>query len=200
MALSDSTGFVVNRITYGTYGEIVAATTSPTTPFLYNGAYGVQTDFNGLLHMRARYYSTELRRFINADPIGFSGGMNWFAYASGDSINFADPFGTFRVRQFIRGVALVATGTIGAIASSAIATTGVGTAFGVVGALSSATAITVGIGNIVESFTGDSSTEGQMEGYPTNVGGLTGRAIGGEEGQKIGNVVESAVNVTSSLA
>ena len=92
-ALSDSTGFVVNRITYGTYGEIVATTTAPTTPFLYNGAYGVQTDDNGLLHMRARYYSTELRRFINADPIQFAGGINWYAYAGGNPINRFDPFG-----------------------------------------------------------------------------------------------------------
>ena len=93
LALSDATGFVVNRITYGTYGEIVATTTAPTTPFLYNGAYGVQTDENGLLHMRARYYSTELRRFINADPIGFEGGMNWYAYAGRNPIVYIDPSG-----------------------------------------------------------------------------------------------------------
>ena len=99
LALSDATGFVVNRITYGTYGEIVATTTAPTTPFLYNGAYGVQTDENGLLHMRARYYSTELRRFINADPIGFEGGMNWYAYANGNPIDYLDPFGLFGWRD-----------------------------------------------------------------------------------------------------
>ena len=93
LALSDATGFVVNRITYGTYGEIVATTTATTTPFLYNGAYGVQTDENGLLHMRARYYSTELRRFINADPIGFEGGMNWYAYAGRNPIVYIDPSG-----------------------------------------------------------------------------------------------------------
>ncbi|NBB80113.1 MAG: hypothetical protein GVY36_11825 [Verrucomicrobia bacterium] len=93
LALTDSSGTVINRITYGAYGEIVATTTAPTTPFLYNGAYGVQTDENGLLHMRARYYSTELRRFINADPIGFAGGMNWYVYAAGNPISFGDPSG-----------------------------------------------------------------------------------------------------------
>jgi uncharacterized protein RhaS with RHS repeats len=43
--------------------------------------------------MRARYYSPELRRFINADPIRFAGGMNWYGYAGGNPIRFADPDG-----------------------------------------------------------------------------------------------------------
>jgi hypothetical protein len=50
------------------------------------------------MQMRARYYSPELRRFINADPIGFAGGMNMFTYAGGDSINQLDPFGLSTVR------------------------------------------------------------------------------------------------------
>jgi hypothetical protein len=32
-------------------------------------------------------------RFPNADPIGFSGGSNWFAYADGNPISMSDPFG-----------------------------------------------------------------------------------------------------------
>jgi hypothetical protein len=32
-------------------------------------------------------------RFLNADPIGFSGGPNWFAYADGNPISLSDPFG-----------------------------------------------------------------------------------------------------------
>jgi hypothetical protein len=43
--------------------------------------------------MRARYYSPYLMRFLNADPIGFSGGSNWFAYADGNPISLSDPFG-----------------------------------------------------------------------------------------------------------
>ena len=50
-------------------------------------------DPNGLLHMRARYYSPEIRRFINQDPIGFAGGMNWYQYANGNPISYVDPSG-----------------------------------------------------------------------------------------------------------
>jgi RHS repeat-associated protein len=50
----------------------------------------VQTDPNALLYMRARYYNTNTRRFLNADPIGFAGGMNWFGYVNGDPVNRFD--------------------------------------------------------------------------------------------------------------
>ena len=92
-ALSDDTGEVVARVNYGTYGELLDMTGTVDTPFLYNGAYGVQTDGSGLMHMRARYYSPEIRRFVNADPIGFSGGMNWYAYAGSNPIIYLDPSG-----------------------------------------------------------------------------------------------------------
>jgi RHS repeat-associated protein len=92
-AISDGTATVTDRISYGTYGEIVARTGTTNTPFLYNGLYGVQTDPNALLYMRARYYNTNTRRFLNADPIGFAGGNNWFGYVSGDPINGMDPLG-----------------------------------------------------------------------------------------------------------
>jgi hypothetical protein len=47
--------------------------------------------------MRARYYSPELRRFINADPIGFAGGLNVYAFAGGNPIMLMDPLGLYNV-------------------------------------------------------------------------------------------------------
>ena len=63
------------------------------TPFLYARQFAIQQETNGLLHMRARYYSPEIRRFINQDPIGFAGGMNWYQYANGNPISYVDPSG-----------------------------------------------------------------------------------------------------------
>ena len=65
--------------------------------FGYNGRDGVITDANGLLYMRARYYSPELRRFINADivpgEISDSTSLNRYAYVNGNPVSFVDPFG-----------------------------------------------------------------------------------------------------------
>ena len=74
--------------------DTLAYRVGPTeTPFLSNGRYGVQTDANGLLHMRARYYNPYLARFLNADPSGFGGGLNFYAYADGNPVSLIDPFG-----------------------------------------------------------------------------------------------------------
>ena len=43
--------------------------------------------------MRARYYNPYLCRFLNPDPAGFSGGMNFYAYANGNPVSYLDPFG-----------------------------------------------------------------------------------------------------------
>ena len=90
---TDDAGKVIGSAAYSAYGLISFQSGDLETPFLYNGQAGVQTDPNGLLNMRARYYSPYLMRFLNSDPIGFSGGSNWFAYADGNPISLNDPFG-----------------------------------------------------------------------------------------------------------
>ena len=93
IALTTDSGLVTDRIEYGAYGLTTYRTGTSDTPFLFNGRFGVQTDFNGLLYMRARYYNPYLCRFISADPSGFAGGMNHYAYANGNPVNYLDPFG-----------------------------------------------------------------------------------------------------------
>ena len=73
--------------------------------FGYNGRDGVITDANGLLYMRARYYSPELRRFINADiipgEISNAITLNRYAYANGNPVSNIDPFGLSAERENI---------------------------------------------------------------------------------------------------
>ena len=90
---TNDSGTVIGQAEYSAYGIMFWSRGDMASPFLYNGQAGVQTDPNGLLNMRARYYSPYLMRFLNADPIGFSGGSNWFAYADGNPISLNDPFG-----------------------------------------------------------------------------------------------------------
>ena len=99
IALTDASGNPTDEIEYSPYGTITYRSGTNNTPFLYNGRFGVMTDPNGLLYMRARYYNPYLSRFINPDPSGFSGGLNFFAFANGDPISLIDPFGLGAIGQ-----------------------------------------------------------------------------------------------------
>ena len=46
-----------------------------------------------LYYMRARWYDPVTRRFISADPLGLTAGINQYAFAGGDPINGSDPSG-----------------------------------------------------------------------------------------------------------
>ncbi|MEY2493785.1 MAG: hypothetical protein QOJ45_277 [Verrucomicrobiota bacterium] len=97
VAMTDASGAVIGRASYGAYGEVLQKDAALTTSFLFNGQYGVQTDESGLLYMRARYYSPLIKRFINQDSvlgsINSSASLNRFAYANGDPASLIDPFG-----------------------------------------------------------------------------------------------------------
>ena len=93
IALTDDSGLVRDRFEYSLYATLTYRAGTDETPFLFNGRYGVMTDPNGLLYMRARYYNPFICRFINPDPSGFSGGLNFYAYANGNPVSLIDPFG-----------------------------------------------------------------------------------------------------------
>lgn len=93
IALTDVNGNLTDQFEYSFYGSRTYHTGTNTTPFLYNGQFGVQTDPNGLLYMRARYYNPYISRFINADPSGFGGGLNFYLFCNGNPISETDPFG-----------------------------------------------------------------------------------------------------------
>jgi RHS repeat-associated protein len=93
IALSNDSGVAIGRFHYDPYGLVVAKHGKTDTIFQFNGHYGIATDPTGLVHLNARFYNPFLKRFMNSDPAGFAGGMNWFAYSSGDPINQFDPLG-----------------------------------------------------------------------------------------------------------
>lgn len=97
IALTNASGTVTNTYAYDTYGTVTKKTGTLTVLFLYNGRDGVVTDSNGFLYMRARYYSPQLKRFINADvvvgSIQESPTLNRYAYVNGNPISYVDPFG-----------------------------------------------------------------------------------------------------------
>ena len=97
VAITDEGGNVTDTFTYDTYGKLVNRTGNSFVIFGYNGRDGVVTDKNGLIYMRARYYSPDMKRFVNADivagTISNAVTLNRFAYANGNPVSFVDPFG-----------------------------------------------------------------------------------------------------------
>ncbi|MDP9347964.1 MAG: hypothetical protein M3P24_02265, partial [Gemmatimonadota bacterium] len=47
----------------------------------------------GLYYIRNRWYDPELARFVSEDPIGLEGGINPYAFAANNPVNFTDPLG-----------------------------------------------------------------------------------------------------------
>jgi RHS repeat-associated protein len=67
------------------YGESANAPSS----FGYT-AQRIDPETNGLYYYRTRHYSPLLGRFLQTDPSGTKGGINLYAYAKNDPLNFVD--------------------------------------------------------------------------------------------------------------
>ncbi|MGJ8678518.1 MAG: RHS repeat-associated core domain-containing protein [Akkermansiaceae bacterium] len=97
VALTDTAQNIIERMDYSPFGQTIYRESLDgdsdihDTPFLFTGFFGNQTDANGLIYMRARYYNPLLRRFLNSDPAREA--WNWYGYAGGNPIAFVDPTG-----------------------------------------------------------------------------------------------------------
>ena len=91
--LTDSAGATAKSYSYDAYGNLVNQTGTVEQPYTYTGR-----EFDsesGLYYYRARYYDPSTGRFLQEDPIGFSGGLNFYTGMKGNPINYNDPLGLF---------------------------------------------------------------------------------------------------------
>jgi len=91
VGLVDATGNLTTSYSYDPFGNTTASGAASANQFQYTGR---ESEGNGLYFYRARYYSPAFGRFVNQDPLGFSGsGVNLYAYADNNPISFRDPLG-----------------------------------------------------------------------------------------------------------
>ncbi len=99
MVVDSATGAVVESFNFDEFGISLDGTTSAIIPFGFAG--GLYDADTGLVRFGARDYSPVVGRWMNKDPIGFSGGQgNLYAYVNNDPINLIDPTGLYSWKQF----------------------------------------------------------------------------------------------------
>ncbi len=87
-------GSVLCEIRRAAWGRVeIGPGAQATTPIRFQGQF--EDDETGLFYNRFRYYDPEAGRYISADPIGVSGGLNLFQYVA-DPTGSSDPFGLVR--------------------------------------------------------------------------------------------------------
>lgn len=91
--LSGATGAVANSYDYDSFGIPLQTNETIPNPFQYVGRFGVMAEGNELIFMRARFYDSEIGRFIFEDPIGILGGLNCYSYSFNNPVSKIDPAG-----------------------------------------------------------------------------------------------------------
>jgi RHS repeat-associated protein len=93
LAVTSASGTILNQVTYDPYGNNSDSNGSYAPGFKFTGREyeGAGFAYATLYNLRGRYYHAALGRFISRDPAGLSGGINLYAYAGDDPVDFSDP-------------------------------------------------------------------------------------------------------------
>lgn len=128
VALTNSLGELAERYLYDVYGKTQfldqgnnsAPQSITSNPYLFTGRR-LDGETN-LYYYRARFYDTNLGRFLQRDPLGYVDGWNTYEYAGGNPVMRIDPMGEtpwLLVGGVIGGVSAVISSCKGGLAGLA---------------------------------------------------------------------------------
>ena len=119
VAIADKNGTVVANYYYDAWGNVTQITgdtaLAQTNPLRYRSYY--YDSETGYYHLKSRYYSPEVGRFLNADSVLDSrntNALNLFVYCGNNPVNNQDPDGQFFFGALIGGIVGGATGALAA--------------------------------------------------------------------------------------
>ena len=119
VAIADKNGTVVANYYYDAWGNVTRITgntaLAQTNPLRYRSYY--YDGETGYYHLKSRYYSPEVGRFLNADSVLDSrntNALNLFVYCGNNPVNNQDPDGQFFFGALIGGIVGGATGALAA--------------------------------------------------------------------------------------
>jgi RHS repeat-associated protein len=85
---------ISSRLVYTAFGETIYFDDPAGNQYAYIGALSYKTEFDfALVQTGARWYSPEIGRYLQRDPIGTEGGLNVYAYANLSPLVVTDPSG-----------------------------------------------------------------------------------------------------------
>ena len=90
-ALTGHNGTTEDTTTYDPFGAPTLMIPGSGNELLFTGREYDQS--TGFYYYRARYYDTDVDRFISEDPLGFEAGINFYAYVNNNPVNYNDPTG-----------------------------------------------------------------------------------------------------------
>lgn len=90
LGLVNASGQIATTYWYDPYGGMSTADAGTNNSTTFTGR---ESDGSSLLFYRARYFNLALGRFTSEDPVVYSGGPNFHAYAGDDPVNKIDALG-----------------------------------------------------------------------------------------------------------
>ncbi len=90
ISMTNAAQQITHKYSYDPYGRVITMQEEDANPFRFVGAYGVMDEYNGLSHMRARYYDQNFGRFISEDPLWDT---NPYTYCNNNPISLVDSSG-----------------------------------------------------------------------------------------------------------